>query len=329
MSLKYKTIAVDFDGTIAYEAYPEIGGFKPHAERVLKKINEHGGKIIIWTCRTGDQAELVKTMLLNAGIQFEEFNDNLKDGRDMFPDNSRKVFADVYIDDRANFIKEISWLWVEENLFEGNLVGVYEIINTKTGKRYVGSSANVFGRFKEHKRLLNNGHHWNKELLAEYREDKESFAFNLLEECSSENLAESETKWIERFSSSNPAAGYNKNKAGHAISSYEWSEERRRERSIETTGEGNGFYGKKHTEETKLKLSNARKGTNHYNAKLSLEDCKAIKELLLIGVPATKIAKQLGCSDRPVGKIKRGEHHFSGALGGGYSDWTQTGSDTG
>ncbi|WP_336784028.1 hypothetical protein [Paenibacillus illinoisensis] len=123
MKLKYQTIAIDFDGTIAYEDYPEIGGFKPHAERVLKKITDHGGKIIIWTCRTGDQAEKVKAMLVSAGIKFEAFNDNLSDGREMFPDNSRKVFADVYIDDRANFIKEIDWLWVEQNLFIGSDTG--------------------------------------------------------------------------------------------------------------------------------------------------------------------------------------------------------------
>ncbi|RPK20012.1 hypothetical protein [Paenibacillus xylanexedens] len=123
MKLKYQTIAIDFDGTIAYEDYPEIGGFKPHAERVLKKIIDHGGKIIIWTCRTGDQAEKVKAMLVSAGIKFEAFNDNLSDGREMFPDNSRKVFADVYIDDRANFIKEIDWLWVEQNLFIGSDTG--------------------------------------------------------------------------------------------------------------------------------------------------------------------------------------------------------------
>lgn len=122
-TLSYKTIAIDFDGTIAYEAYPEIGGFKPHAERVMKKIKQHGGKIIIWTCRTGEQAEQVKQMLVNAGIEFDEFNSNLKEKRSMFPDDSRKVFADVYIDDRANFIKEIDWLWVESNLFRRSGVG--------------------------------------------------------------------------------------------------------------------------------------------------------------------------------------------------------------
>lgn len=117
MQLRYKTVAVDFDGTIAFERYPGIGGFKPHAVRVLLKFLEHGGRLIIWTCRTGEQAENVKRMLLDAGINYHAFNDNLEEDRDMFPDNSRKVYADAYIDDRANFIEKIDWLWVEENLF--------------------------------------------------------------------------------------------------------------------------------------------------------------------------------------------------------------------
>jgi hypothetical protein len=117
--LKYKKIAVDFDNTIAYDAYPEIGEFKPHAVRVLKKILEHGGELGIWTCRTGEQAEKVKAKLLGADIQYHAFNENFASSLEYFPDDSRKIFADVYIDDRANFIKEICWLWVEENLFIG------------------------------------------------------------------------------------------------------------------------------------------------------------------------------------------------------------------
>jgi ribonucleotide monophosphatase NagD (HAD superfamily) len=117
LRLKYKRIACDFDGTIAYDAFPEVGGFKPHAERVLKKIKEYGGQIIIWTCRTSYQAELVKEMLQKAGVKYDAFNDNLKESLDIFPDNSRKVFADIYIDDRSIHCKEIDWLEIESLLF--------------------------------------------------------------------------------------------------------------------------------------------------------------------------------------------------------------------
>jgi hypothetical protein len=116
--LKYRLIACDFDGTIAYENYPNIGDFKPDAVRVLRKFLEYGGKLIIWTCRTGEQAEKVKQKLLDAEVRYHAFNDNLEEDRQKFPDNSRKVYADIYIDDRANFLEEINWLWIESKLFE-------------------------------------------------------------------------------------------------------------------------------------------------------------------------------------------------------------------
>lgn len=118
--MKYRVIAVDFDGTIANIVPNQIGEVKPEAARVLQRYKEAGGKIIIWTCRTSDDAETVKKKLAAAGIEYDAFNDNLPNIIEAFPDNSRKVFADVYIDDRANFYGgEIDWNWVEEKLFEG------------------------------------------------------------------------------------------------------------------------------------------------------------------------------------------------------------------
>lgn len=62
--------------------------------------------------------------------------------------------------------------------------GVYEIVNTSNGKRYVGSSKNIDSRFREHRRELRKGSHhavklqrsWNK-----YGED--SFGFSIVELC--------------------------------------------------------------------------------------------------------------------------------------------------
>lgn len=115
---KYRNIAVDVDGTILYDGhYPEFGAFKPHAIRVLRKIKDHGGRILIWTCRTGHQADTLKGILFDAGVEYDTFNEELAETRELFGGTSRKVFADVYIDDRANFCEEIDWLWIESKLF--------------------------------------------------------------------------------------------------------------------------------------------------------------------------------------------------------------------
>lgn len=62
--------------------------------------------------------------------------------------------------------------------------GVYEIVNTVNGKRYIGSSVEIYRRFRYHKNLLRNGLHTNIHLQRAWNLDGESaFAFNLLLLC--------------------------------------------------------------------------------------------------------------------------------------------------
>ena len=71
--------------------------------------------------------------------------------------------------------------------------GVYEIRHDRTQRRYVGSSAEIERRWAWHRTMLRTGKHhcdflqnvWNKYL-------PEEFSFSILEECSTESLAERE-----------------------------------------------------------------------------------------------------------------------------------------
>ena len=47
-------IAVDFDGTIVEHKYPRIGKEIPFAIATLKRLQEEGHRIILWTVREGD-----------------------------------------------------------------------------------------------------------------------------------------------------------------------------------------------------------------------------------------------------------------------------------
>jgi len=120
MRLKYKYIAIDFDGTIAEDSFPELGAIKPYAAQVIKKVADHGGQIAIWTCRAGVYVNQIKELLNEYGIPYHTFNEPFPEQLAMFPDNSRKIFADVYIDDRSLHAKEegIDWLDVERRLFD-------------------------------------------------------------------------------------------------------------------------------------------------------------------------------------------------------------------
>lgn len=99
--MKHKIFAVDFDGTLCDGAYPGIG--EPHTEMIesVKKLRQDGHKIILWTCREGDDLEKAVSWCADQGLTFDAVNDNLEETKQWFGGNSRKIVADFYIDDKA------------------------------------------------------------------------------------------------------------------------------------------------------------------------------------------------------------------------------------
>ena len=53
----YQIIAVDFDGTLCYSNWPELG--EPNRPLIEYLINQKrsGNKLILWTCRAGEALE--------------------------------------------------------------------------------------------------------------------------------------------------------------------------------------------------------------------------------------------------------------------------------
>jgi hypothetical protein len=99
-------IAVDFDGTLCKHAFPEIGEVEPVHKAVadyLKLRKAKGDTIILWTCRE-DLAE--RKYLTEAvewckdkGIPIDFVNEYKLPQFNGFA--SRKICADLYIDDKA------------------------------------------------------------------------------------------------------------------------------------------------------------------------------------------------------------------------------------
>lgn len=110
-------LAIDFDGTICRGKYPNIDGLQPYAKEVINRFYESGHYLIINTCRSGDQLiEAINWMLQNC-IPFHRVNDNHPGQTAIYNNNSRKVNADVYIDDR-NLGGFPGWLQTEEIINE-------------------------------------------------------------------------------------------------------------------------------------------------------------------------------------------------------------------
>jgi len=96
---KKKLITVDFDNTICIHDFPKIGEPLPLAFEVMKELQIAGHRLILWTCREGETLQSAIDFCKENGVEFVSHNTNTKEDAYIWP-SSRKVLADIYIDDR-------------------------------------------------------------------------------------------------------------------------------------------------------------------------------------------------------------------------------------
>jgi hydroxymethylpyrimidine pyrophosphatase-like HAD family hydrolase len=101
------TIAVDFDGTIVEDEYPKIGKPVIFAFETLKKLQEDGHRLILWTYRKGKGLDEAVQFCKDNGIIFYAVNKSFPE-EEFDPKYSRKINADLFIDDR-NIGGLMSW----------------------------------------------------------------------------------------------------------------------------------------------------------------------------------------------------------------------------
>jgi histidinol phosphatase-like enzyme len=107
-----KIIAIDFDGTIVLDKFPDIGDERPYAVNTIKLLKNRGYKVILWTCRTGEHFDAARKWLDERGLVFDAYNEHLPNE---FEENGRKIHADAYIDDRSFPPFRGDWLEVMRN----------------------------------------------------------------------------------------------------------------------------------------------------------------------------------------------------------------------
>ena len=93
--------AVDFDGTLCRYAWPGIGEQNWKLINFLKGRQKMGDRLILWTCRCGDKLNEAVKWCHDRDLKFDAINENLPEIIDSFEFDSRKIFADYYIDDKA------------------------------------------------------------------------------------------------------------------------------------------------------------------------------------------------------------------------------------
>ncbi|MEZ4875861.1 MAG: hydrolase [Flavobacteriaceae bacterium] len=101
------TIAVDFDGTIVEDEYPKIGKPIIFAFETLQKLQNKGHRLILWTYRYGKELEEAVSFCEARGVTFYAVNKSFPEEH-FDPKYSRKINADLFIDDR-NFGGAVGW----------------------------------------------------------------------------------------------------------------------------------------------------------------------------------------------------------------------------
>jgi group I intron endonuclease len=155
-------------------------------------------------------------------------------------------------------------------------IGVYRILNVRTGKSYIGSSINLKQRIRVHKYELKNNRHDNLKLQLSYNKyGKDCFKFIILFYCEKSVLREREQQMIDIYDSFYngynlcPVAGswlgrhhtiesrekMKGNTNGKGGKGKKLSEEHKRKLSIVKLGKSSGMRGKHHSEETKRRMS--------------------------------------------------------------------------
>lgn len=97
--MENKIIAVDFDGTLCENQYPEIGEPRYGTIMYLKNEQKNGTKLILWTCRVGGMLEDAVKWCSERRLIFDAVNENLPEIVEKFGADGRKIFANEYIDD--------------------------------------------------------------------------------------------------------------------------------------------------------------------------------------------------------------------------------------
>lgn len=97
-----RVIAIDFDGVLCRDAWPQIG--EPDLEIIEEAIFEQkqGAALILWTCRCGELLDEAVAWCRERGLEFDAVNENLPERVAVYGSESRKISADEYWDDRAH-----------------------------------------------------------------------------------------------------------------------------------------------------------------------------------------------------------------------------------
>jgi group I intron endonuclease len=141
---------------------------------------------------------------------------------------------------------------------------IYKTTNKINGKSYIGQTTWSLDKrkyFHIYNALSKRDNIYFHKAIRKYSE--ENFIWEVITKCNSlEELNKAEVEMIEKYNTFEN--GYNLSLGGSSNAGYKHSEESRQKMSEAKKGKNNPSYGKHHSEETKKKMREAHKGDKNY-----------------------------------------------------------------
>ncbi len=152
---KSYTIAIDFDGTIVTHEYPRIGVEIDGAVENIKKLLMDGHRLILWTVRERELLDEALAWCQERGIVFYAVNSNFPEETPADKHFSRKLQADIFIDDRS-LGKLPHWDTIYQMISSGRPFEPAMVVPTvvdDTHQEMMNRYANGYGQRKKRKRF--------------------------------------------------------------------------------------------------------------------------------------------------------------------------------
>lgn len=138
------------------------------------------------------------------------------------------------------------------------VAGIYLITNKKTGQKYVGGSIDIENRMYFHEHSPNNGSYID-DAIQKYGFD--SFDWQVIEKLPADwkIIGKREKYWIKFYNTFKNKKHYNLDEGGVGRSGYTHTQQTKdkmsKSKKGKYSGKNNPMYGKKHTPETRKKMS--------------------------------------------------------------------------
>lgn len=195
--------------------------------------------------------------------------------------------------------------------------GIYCIRNTISGRVYIGSSNNIPGRWRGHKRLLRRDDHHSRILQASWsKHGEEAFEFSVIEEVTHfPDLVEREQFWIDELGAATRELGLNVCLVATSCLGVQRTQETKDKISQSKIGKKRPPGDAEHraalmrgyiaSEETRAKMRAIRSGRPQPSKRsLSFDDATEIRRLRSEErLPQGKLAEMFGVSRKSVREI--------------------------